>query len=63
MSMSAYLTDGERLLEILAEEIVPNHGLGPSLVRYIAVEDCKTGERQLLIGERIAQYGLVRKGA
>ena len=61
--MSAYLTDGERLLEILAEEIVLNHGLGPSLVRYIAVEDCKTGERQLLIGERIAQYGLVRKGA
>jgi hypothetical protein len=58
--MRGYLTDGQRLLEIIGEAIVRNHGLGPSLVRYIAVVDCMTGERRLLVGERIAQYDLVR---
>jgi hypothetical protein len=59
-SMSAYLTDGARLYEVVAEEIVHNHGLGPSLIRYVAVEDCSTGERQLLIGERIVRYQPIR---
>lgn len=51
-----YLTDGERLYEVVAEEFVHNHGLGPSLIRYVAIEDAQTGERQLVIGEQIARF-------
>lgn len=51
-----YLTDGTRLYEIIAEEFVHNHGCGPSLIRYVALEDCQSGERQMVIGEKIARF-------
>ena len=54
--MGTYLTDGSRLYEVVAEEFQRNYGLGPSLIRYIAVEDCLSGERELVIGPCIARF-------
>lgn len=56
-----YLTDGEHLYEIVGEDIHRNHGCGSSLIRSIALEDCATGDRHVLSGERIAELDVINE--
>ena len=51
----SYLTDGERLLELLAEDVRRNYGLGASFIREAAVRDSVTEDVEFVFGERLAR--------
>lgn len=51
-----YLTDGIRLLEIVAEDYRLNAGLGGSVIREVAVRDSVTGEMFFMWGAILAKF-------
>lgn len=50
-----FLTDGRRLLELVAEDVRRNYGLGGSFIREAAIRDVVTEDVEFVFGERLAR--------
>lgn len=50
-----YLTDGKRLLELVAEDLRRNYGLDGTFIREAAVRDVVTEDVEFVFGERLSR--------
>lgn len=54
--MASYLTRDGRLFELIADDLVPNYGLGASLLREAALRDVVSENVRFATGPTLALY-------